>query len=183
MWGVYARRYHEGHMIQRLGTAVLTALGLIFAGFLFLGVAWNGAAGVDFVQGQIPYLLSGGAVGLGLIILGASVLLFEAGRRATQRLEERLERLTEVIGAAGLGSGSNGRAAAAAPKEAPSPDAVVIGESSFHRQDCRLVEGKAELVYASLSDARDRGLNACRVCGPLTPDTASRTARRRGGQS
>src|SRR5260370_7946064 len=36
----------------------------IALGFIVILLGWNGAAGVDFTQGQIPYLLSGGAFGL-----------------------------------------------------------------------------------------------------------------------
>lgn len=166
-------------MFQRLGTTVLIALGFILVGFIAIGLAWNGAAGVDYVQGQVPYLISGGVLGLALIGIGGVIVLFEAGRRVTQRLDERLDRLAEVIGAGSLGS-SNG-SAPKQPAAPPAKDAVVIGDASFHRQGCRLVEGKSELIYASIDDARDRGLKACRVCDPLTPDDQApkrRSARR-----
>jgi hypothetical protein len=150
-------------MLKRMGYPVALALGLIVAGFVVLGIAWNGAAGVNCVDCQIPYLLSGGAVGLGLIIVGAGVLLFETGRRATSGLEQRLLALQEAIGAGGISP--NGRAAG--PAVAPSKEAVVVGKSSFHTQDCRLVEGKSNLEYASMDEALARGLSACRVCDPI----------------
>lgn len=149
-------------MIQKLGYPILIAIGLIVAGFVVLGIAWNGAASVNCVDCQIPYLLSGGAVGLGLIIVGAGLMLFEAGRRASLGLELRLAALQDAIGVGGVSS--NGQAA---PVVAPSPEAVVVGRSSFHTQDCRLVEGKAGLEYASMDDALARGLSACRVCDPV----------------
>ena len=62
-------------------------LGFIAAGLLLIGLAWNGAAGVDFVSGQIPYLLSGGALGLGLIILGAAMIIVQNSRKDRSLLE------------------------------------------------------------------------------------------------
>ena len=154
-------------MLRKLGYPVVVALGFMLLGFIFLGVAWDGAASIDFVQGQIPYLLSGGAVGLGLIIVGAGMLLFESGRRASERLEARLDALQEAIMVGGVG-GSNGAVSAESgtAAAAPAKGAVVIGRSSFHRQDCRLVAGKEDLTYASPDEAVARGLNACRVCDP-----------------
>ena len=162
-------------MLQKLGYPAAIALAFITIGFLFLGFAWNGAAGQDCVQCQIPYLLSGGGVGLGLIIIGAGLLLFEAGRRIITRLEERIDALNEtmLLGAVS----SNGRAAEAPTTStgAPSPTAVVIGVSSFHLQNCRLVEGKDNLTYGTTADATARGLNPCRVCDPTHTRSNKRT--------
>ncbi len=151
-------------MFKRLGYSVTIALIAITAGFVVLGVAWDGAASVDCVQCQIPYLLSGGGIGIGLIVVGAGLLLFEAGRRVIGRLEARLDQLSESLQVAGAAS-SNGSAAGAG-EITPAPDAVVIGRSSFHRQDCRLVADKDDLTYASPEDALDKGLTNCRVCDP-----------------
>jgi hypothetical protein len=86
-------------------------LGMLFAGlgFLLMVIGWNGAAGLDYVQGQIPYVISGGLVGLGLVILGAVLLLVESNRRDRMMLERRLEDLTAALT----------RAQAAAPTAEP----------------------------------------------------------------
>src|SRR3954469_24318065 len=70
-------------------------LGMGFAalGFFLIVVAWNGAAGVDYTQGQMPYLISGGIAGLGLIILGAALIVVESNRRDRVALEQRLEEM------------------------------------------------------------------------------------------
>ena len=154
-------------MFKRLGYSVTIALIVIATGFVFLGVAWDGAASVDCVQCQIPYLLSGGGIGIGLIVVGAGLLLFEAGRRVIDRLESRLDQLSESLQIAGAASsGSSNGSVAGGAEITPPTDAVVIGRSSFHRQDCRLVAGKGDLLYASLQDALDKGLTNCRVCDP-----------------
>jgi hypothetical protein len=149
-------------------------LGIFFigVGFVFMIVGWNGAANVNCVDCQIPYLLSGGFVGLAFIVVGGGLLLFEALRRHQAHLEDRLIQLIDA---------QQGSANGAAPKTAPvklsgarsANGMVVIGRSSFHRPDCRLVEGKEDLDYASMADAEERGLSPCRVCDP-TKVTASR---------
>ena len=53
---------------------VSAGVALVVAGFIALFLAWNGAAGKDFVEGQLPYLISGGLVGLGLIASGLTVV-------------------------------------------------------------------------------------------------------------
>lgn len=141
-------------------------MGCIAIGLLAIGLGWNGAAGVDFSQGQIPYLLSGGAFGVGLIILGAALLIVQNSRRDRSLLEAQLAelnmaiaRLASAIGASGA---TNGRASGAIGAGA---DLVAVGRTSFHRPDCRLAAGK-DLSMVPLDTARAEGLNACRICNP-----------------
>src|SRR5215210_2345382 len=74
-------------------------LGMLFAGlgFLLMIVGWNGAAGLDYVQGQIPYVLSGGLIGLGFVIFGAVLLVIESNRRDRMLVERRLEDLAAAM--------------------------------------------------------------------------------------
>jgi hypothetical protein len=67
---------------------------LVVAGFIALFLAWNGAAAKDYVQGQFPYLLSGGLVGIALVGAGLTVINVQA-RRADQA--ELLNRLAEML--------------------------------------------------------------------------------------
>jgi hypothetical protein len=89
-------------------------LGMLFAGlgFLLMIMGWNGAAGLDYVQGQIPYVISGGLIGLALVIFGAVLLLIESNRRDRLMLERRLEELSAAVSRAS-------EADAAAPRTRP----------------------------------------------------------------
>jgi len=136
-------------------------LGFIAVGLLIIGLAWNGAAGVDFVSGQIPYLLSGGALGLGLIVLGAAMVIVQNSRRDRSLVEAQLKelnvaiaRLANAVGAGGIGGHNGGTA----PR-------VVMGRSSYHRPDCRLAQGK-DLPTATVEAAEEEGLSPCRICNP-----------------
>ena len=141
-------------------------LGCVALGLIFIGLGWNGAAGVDFVSGQIPYLLSGGALGLALVIVGMGLVVVQNSRRDRSLLETQLRelngavaRLTAAIG--GLGALNGG------PTSLPAagPEHVVIGRSSFHRPECRLVQGK-DMSEATADAAMAEGLSPCRICNP-----------------
>jgi hypothetical protein len=56
-----------------------------------LGCGWAGAAQVDCVECQIPFLLSGGAAGIGLIIFGVALMLLAQIRTESRRLGDRIE--------------------------------------------------------------------------------------------
>jgi hypothetical protein len=68
---------------------------LVVVGFIAMFLAWNGAAGKDFVQGQVPYLISGGLVGIGLVGSGLTVINVQARRADQAELLNRLEGILE----------------------------------------------------------------------------------------
>jgi hypothetical protein len=143
-------------------------MGLAALGLLAIGLGWNGAAGLDFVSGQVPYLLSGAALGLGLVIIGVCLVIVENSRKDRAILETQLadlagavNRLANAVGA-GVGAGTNG---SPGPTQALAPGMVVVGASSFHRPDCRLAQGK-HLNAMPLEAAEAEGLEPCRICNP-----------------
>ncbi|MDQ1445349.1 MAG: hypothetical protein QOI20_1813 [Acidimicrobiaceae bacterium] len=161
-------------------------LGCAALGVLAIGLAWNGAAGVDFVSGQIPYLLSGGFFGLALVMIGVSLVVVQNTRRDRAIIEGQLQDLNNAIArlanalGTGLGgtngSGSTSGASSAGSSSAASSSAslgsgmVVVGSTSFHRPDCRLATGK-DLAAMPVQAAMAEGLSACRICDP-TGETA-----------
>ena len=140
-------------------------LGLVFllVGFVAIGLGWNGMAKIAYADGQLPYLLSGGAAGLGLILLGATMLIVAQFRDERMKLAEQLRQVgtavSKAVGAAGP-AGATG-------------EMVVAGKSTYHRLDCRLVEGKADVDRVSVEVARLNGLSPCRVCSPPTSEDGS----------
>ncbi len=69
---------------------------LVVAGFIAMFLAWNGAAAKDFVQGQLPYVLSGGLVGIALVGCGLTVINVQARRADQLELFNKLEELFEA---------------------------------------------------------------------------------------
>ncbi len=72
---------------------------LVVAGFIALFLAWNGAANKDYVEGQLPYVISGGLVGMGLIGAGLTVVNVQARRQDQAELIAKLDELTEALAA------------------------------------------------------------------------------------
>lgn len=137
------------------------ALLIMAVGFLVIGLGWNGAAGKPNFIAQMPYLLSGGFFGLGIVTLGASLLIVQSRRADRIRLEAKLDEVIDAMN----------RSTTAAPASVGQPttdsgERVVAGASSYHRSTCRLAQGRDDSDRLSVADARARGLSACRVCKP-----------------
>lgn len=136
------------------------SVGLMASGFVLIVLAWNGAASIDFVQGQIPFLISGGVAGLGLVGGGLTLALIQELRRSTATVAARIDTLTELVAGSSLGAGG-GR-----PAVVPDGDQVVAGRASYHRPGCKLVEARNDLQAMGAASAVDRGLAPCRICDP-----------------
>ena len=61
--------------------AVVVLVLLAIAGFVMLGLAWRGAARTIYVPLQMPWVLSGGFAGIGLLGLAYGALSIDLGRR------------------------------------------------------------------------------------------------------
>ena len=71
--------------LGRLGGQL--GIGLCLLGFLVIFFGWNGAASQDYLPAQLPYLISGGAVGLGIVVIGASLVIVQNHRADRARHE------------------------------------------------------------------------------------------------
>ena len=149
-------------------------LGLVVvaAGLLVIGIGWNGAAGaggevngVPNLSAQLPWLISGGVLGLGLVVFGAALVIVHNARIDRSRLETKFD---ELVDAVGRGGGSS----VAAPSSAAG--IYVAGGSAYHRPDCRLVAGRSDVNYVTGAEVAERGLGACRVCKPEAVESLSR---------
>ena len=132
-------------------------VGLVFAvlGFIVIGLGWNGMAKVACPDCQLPYLLSAGATGIGLIIVGIALLIASQIRDERMKLGEQLREVGATVGKSVASTAGVGGA-----------EQVVVGKSTYHRPTCRLVGGKAEVELVSVDVARLRRLSPCRVCDP-----------------
>jgi hypothetical protein len=152
LWGDADRRVRLGRF-----------LGLLFiaAGFVVFYFAWNGAASINFAQGQIPYLLSGGFLGLGLVITGATLLFLSTIRSERQLMTDRYDDMARLLSRnlSRLQFSSNGHS--------PSSHAqVVAGATTYHLAECKILEGKDGLTTVTVEQAAAEGLERCRVCNP-----------------
>ena len=78
---------------------VPTYLGIAVAAIGFVAVlfAWGQSAGETNVALQIPYLISGGMVGLGLIMVGVTIVNVAAKRRDALLREQQTELLASAL--------------------------------------------------------------------------------------
>jgi len=150
--GVDARRAKEFLLANARS---VTSMALFILGVVLVLLAWYGTAYTNILTEQIPYLVSGGLLGLGLIVVAGLL-----GVSAIQSREIR-ELRRDLIRMAGARGGDGGGRAAAADGQVY----VVPGGRSFHVAGCPLLEGKDGEGYTP-SGARDAGFAACKLCGP-----------------
>jgi hypothetical protein len=138
-------------------------LGILFcvAGFVLIFVGWNGAAGVDRVPEQIPYVISGGVAGLALVVIGAALLVADRARADRVALQAAIEQLR-----GGLDGFAGSAPAAGASTVEDGEPTVLAASSSYHRSDCQLIEGQSGLTPMTAAAAQRRGLEPCRICSP-----------------
>ena len=65
----------------------LLGIAYCIVGFFLIFLGWNGAASHDREPAQIPYVISGGIAGLGLVVLGSALIVAHSLR--TDRVELR----------------------------------------------------------------------------------------------
>jgi len=143
--------------------ARLISLLFVFAGFVAIGLGWSGMARSAAPDQQLPFIVSGGMGGVGLITFGVGLLLVAQIRTERQRLTTVLEVMASAVARVTGGKPLPEDEMGAAPGDT----LVVAGPSTFHRPDCRLVQGKPGLDRLTIQVARSTGLSPCRVCDPL----------------
>jgi hypothetical protein len=138
--------------------SVLMPLGVVF---ILLG--WAGASRTPLPFEQNDYLISGGLLGLALVMAGGftyfaywqTVRIRESRSQATA-LTTAITRLEAMLsGGAVVGAGP-----AAANLVATANGTI------FHRPDCAAVLGRDDLIRV---DAATTTLRPCRICTPLDP--------------
>ena len=78
---------------------ILTYVGIVVAaaGFVVIMITWGKVGALTVVPFQMPYLLSGGLVGLGLIMTGLTLISVNAKRQDASARERQLGQVREVL--------------------------------------------------------------------------------------
>jgi len=143
--------------------AALRAAGtaLLVLGLLVIGSGWYGAAGTAKVHEQVPFLLSGGLLGLGLTVAGG--VLYLGGW---------LARIAASVARPGAAPDQEATEFPPADSVPADPTPVVAGRGTrVHRRDCTLIAHREDLRVPHHGEA---GLTACRACRPALPPAARR---------
>ena len=169
--------------LMTLVAALLLPLGLVV---VFFG--WYGAARTPYLFEQVPYLASGGLIGLGLVVTGGCVLFGswiarsareqavrdDALLAAVREMRDELARLRTDAGTP-LASppaqrGRRKGAAGATNGHGGSAHGLVATArgSMLHTPDCAIVLGRDDVH--DVVDADAEGLRPCRLCDPLAAE-------------
>jgi hypothetical protein len=143
---------------------------LIAVGFLLLLFGYLGVSREVYVGRQIPYVVSGGLLGVAAVTLGSRLLLIQDLRRDSGRLD-RLEQAVLELHQALLfrpDAPTPGEASANGRVASTERLLTVAGGESYHRSGCPMVEGKASSRTVTPQTAQRKGLRPCPMCQPLT---------------
>jgi len=143
----------------------------LFGGIIAILIGWFGASHTPNVFEQIPYMISGGLLGLRLIFVGGSFYFSywltrmvrenresrEEAVRAYRTMSEMAELLAAVI-----------RDDEAAASNGDGRFVATAGGTMYHRADCSIVAGRSDLRHVSPDES---GLQPCRMCNPVPATT------------
>ena len=150
--------------VGRLGGKL--GIGVAVLGFLVIFLGWNGAASFNDLRQQFPYLISGGLAGLGFVTIGAALLIVENSRKERAELIAAVTELTRAVEGMSTPPGAHSAGSTWPLVVSVLSGQVVAGASSFHRPDCRLLEGRTGITAMEVEEAEAQGLAPCRVCEP-----------------
>ena len=72
-------------------------VGVAIIGFVLIAVAWGQVAGETQVYLQLPYLVSAGLTGLGLVMVGLTVVNVAAKRRDAADRDRQIDQLVSIL--------------------------------------------------------------------------------------
>jgi hypothetical protein len=152
---------------------ILTLVGALIMplGIILVIMGWWGAAHTPYNFEQVPYLISGGLLGVALCLTGG-FLFFAAWiarvALSTQRTADQMalltQRLLEGDGAALTSNGESPSRRAAGSATSQRFVATASG-SMLHRADCPIVVTRDNL--RDVSAAEQDKLKPCQICDPL----------------
>ncbi len=95
-----------GRLRQLKDAALGSGLGVIVVGvgILLIGIGWNGMAGgggeingVPNLNAQLPWLVSGGLLGLAFVVFGSAIVVAHNARVDRARLEAKLDEMAAAL--------------------------------------------------------------------------------------
>jgi hypothetical protein len=179
-----------GELLTLDRVLTLAAVLLLPAGLAAIILGWHGAAYTPLLHEQVPYLISGGLLGVGLLTGGGLLYLASWIARSSQLSHERDEQVRELLtdirdelrtsrhvsGVAATAATTPAAVAVATTERerAPVTEEVPVARTApfvatpsgtmYHRPDCSVVAKRDDLRWVSGNEAR------MRPCGMCEPD-------------
>jgi hypothetical protein len=149
---------------------------LVPAGVVVILLAWYGAAHTQHVQQQVPYMVSGSFLGLGMMVLGGFFFwahwLYRIYDQADLHHEVALRRQEELFGmlAEALLGGRGPTANGSGAEHEGAVYRVTATGTNFHLPGCPVLARRRDNVRALRADEVG-DLEPCRICQPLATTT------------
>lgn len=145
----------------------LAGSALVPAGLVAILLGWYGAAHTPYVFEQIPYLISGGLLGVGMVV-GGGLLFFgswiarmEQEAPDIRDLVSAVDRLRVELVATGPVTEGVGSANGVARHFVATPTGTML-----HRPDCSVVSDRDQAALVAVGPD-DEGYRPCKLCDPL----------------
>ncbi|CAN5643140.1 hypothetical protein BH20ACT2_BH20ACT2_16750 [soil metagenome] len=149
------------------------------AGLALVLLGWFGASRTPNLYEQIPYMISGGLLGLALVFLGATCYfahwltqMVKENRTHTAAMVAAIKELQEHVGSGAAVPAAGEPATGERPpgNGAARPVGLVATAkgSMVHRPDCVIVAGKRQVGLRQVDDTE--GLIPCKLCDPYAVD-------------
>lgn len=151
------------------GLLAAAAAVLLPLGLLVIVLGWYGASHTPYVFEQVPYLISGGLVGLALVLAGGLAYFatwIARGVAVQQGSSEEIAALLREIRDELGRSPALPAAPAARTRAAANGQAGLVatpGGSMIHRPTCSVMRGRDDARPVAASE----GLTPCGLCNPL----------------
>jgi hypothetical protein len=165
-----ALRVRRRSLASRDNWMLIIGGALVPLGLVLILLGWLGASATPLVFEQVPYLISGGVLGLSLVFIGGFVyfaywltLLVRENRSTREDLVAVLSRMERLLEEGPVAAGKASTARQSAGSYAGELVATKTG-SMMHRRDCVAVDGRDNLRVVT---AGTKGLTPCRLCDPL----------------
>jgi hypothetical protein len=140
---------------------MLVTIAFLGAGIVFVILGWYGAAHTNILTEQIPYLISGGLLGLGLIVVAGVMAAGLSQERSTDDLRREIARALAT-----MSSGTPDRGVRADAFSSNGNHVYVVpGGRSYHVAGCPILEGKEGVKELLPAQAGASGYAACKLCG------------------
>lgn len=153
---------------------------LIPLGILLVLLGWLGASQTPLLFEQVPYLISGGVLGLALVFVGGFAYFaywhtvgIRDARTQHNELISALGRMESLLVAGELRASGGGSFSAPTKKNGDTKPTGLVSTpngSMFHRPDCAVVAGREGLRPVE-PDAP--GLRPCLICDPLATSASN----------
>lgn len=156
---------------QALDREVIGVLAAVIgAVMLFLG--WYGVSGRPNLAEQMPYIASATVPGAALVIAASVLLSGRSAQRSSERTGELVADLHALL-VEEVGTDPSPPAGVEEPTDLETPKGLVAvtGTAHYHRSDCLLVRGKAEVEPVDAASLEGSDLGPCPVCEPTAPTT------------